>query len=621
MSQIRELNIKIKSKKIQKKDLTLFINNTEQTIESNSSLIFIEEYLKRIRVYSFLLGLYDSNTYSFTSTDLINENVEYPIIYRTINEMDDQGLFHFRIWDSEGVNSFKVINNTRFHNFILNELSVTLNQIMIEFESEEDLSPTRRSTPILKFYRKGYEPKNRTYPNIIFKKDNWNDFSYKTSFILSYHLSENNIVDLGLVKILKKDTLDTKIPNEFSNLSDAYCSLAPSEQYYVALFDLRKRHYEAILHSLNDIVYNVELFNEFKNVPGFNKSLLRGSEAEKTLKEARNYFNDNLEIGKNRFSFTYSTLLKGADEPHKISFDFSINEYKPFRIISLIGENGTGKTEILSRLAQSLSGEEKMGDFHPNRPPFSKILLISYSPFDDFKESNPDPSVSYSYFGLKNSKNIIDFEKARKDFSESLLYIKENNMVRSWKDTLSLIINESAVNKIHRRKNTTDHIISIDKLGLSSGQQILAFIFTNIIATIERESLILFDEPETFLHPNLVSKLMSALYKLLERSNSYAIVSTHSPIVLQEMPSNCVRVLHRLGNTPFTRSLGVESFGENLSAITKDVFGVVSTNVNFKKHIENMKMDLTYDEILDKFDNRLSFNAKMYIKSLFDDRS
>lgn len=55
-------------------------------------------------------------------------------------------------------------------------------------------------------------------------------------------------------------------------------------------------------------------------------------------------------------------------------------------------------------------------------------------------------------------------------------------------------------------------------------------------------SLLLFDEPETHLHPNMIFKLVKSLYKILETEESYAIIATHSPIIIQQVPSKNILI-------------------------------------------------------------------------------
>ena len=150
----------------------------------------------------------------------------------------------------------------------------------------------------------------------------------------------------------------------------------------------------------------------------------------------------------------------------------------------------------------------------------------------------------------------------------------------------------------------------------SSGQKILITILSEIISNIEENTLILFDEPETHLHPNMIFKLLKVMYSLLDDYNSYLIIATHSPIVLQQIPSKNVQIIDILWN----RKLNIESFWNNFSEITKEVFwnyeedDILYKEI-FKKLIEKNFLE---DQILEMFNDRLNLNSRIYLKSLFN---
>ena len=85
------------------------------------------------------------------------------------------------------------------------------------------------------------------------------------------------------------------------------------------------------------------------------------------------------------------------------------------------------------------------------------------------------------------------------------------------------------------------------KTKLSSGHGIILLTITKLVETIEEKTLVLLDEPETHLHPPLVSSFIRCLSELLMSTNAVAIIATHSPIILQEVPKNCVWILDRSG--------------------------------------------------------------------------
>ena len=81
-----------------------------------------------------------------------------------------------------------------------------------------------------------------------------------------------------------------------------------------------------------------------------------------------------------------------------------------------------------------------------------------------------------------------------------------------------------------------------------------------------------------------------------------------------------MRILERNIDVPRTRRLGLESFGDNISNITNEVFGVKNTESNYKNWLELMVKTKTLDEIMNIFDNKLSLNAMIYLNILFEDK-
>jgi AAA domain, putative AbiEii toxin, Type IV TA system len=71
-------------------------------------------------------------------------------------------------------------------------------------------------------------------------------------------------------------------------------------------------------------------------------------------------------------------------------------------------------------------------------------------------------------------------------------------------------------------------------LAWSTGHKIALHVVASLVAHSTRKSLILFDEPEMHLHPPLTAALMHAVRIVLEEKNAFAIIATHSPVILQE---------------------------------------------------------------------------------------
>ena len=85
---------------------------------------------------------------------------------------------------------------------------------------------------------------------------------------------------------------------------------------------------------------------------------------------------------------------------------------------------------------------------------------------------------------------------------------------------------------------------------LSSGHKVVLKIVTELTAYMgdDKPTLVLIDEPETHLHPPLLAALLKSVRACLDQFDGYAILATHSPVVLQETPSRYVNVLRRMGD-------------------------------------------------------------------------
>lgn len=470
---------------------------------------------------------------------------------------------------------------------------------------------------------KGNIPSGAERPCFSLMDDNWDDYSYETTFILNYHYIDNNgrgkRKEFGAVKILDKTLMITALPNIIENeLSNNFCSLGQEPLYYEKMNQLPVEDKYFVLKTLRDVVFNNEVYSEFKNEEGFKTSLLRFGTAEKALVDGRNLLVN--QKGSKEFDFTFSFRVNNANEDHVVNFDFKHHEYLPYRINSIIGKNGTGKTQCLSRLANVLSGQKKdvnIGKFSNGKPLFDKIIAISYSAFDNIEKPEETAVFSYKYCGLHSTDGLLTKEKLKESINKSLeiiFYEKRNN---DWIDALHMLMNyDDRILRFKERKAIYDiNAIFPDEI-LSSGQMMIISIITDIMANIRWESLILFDEPENHLHPNAISGILKTIYSILEKFNSYAIISSHSPLLLREVPKKYIRVFERHGNRPVIGEVDFETFGGSIGEITSSIFNVIEHESLYKSRLREMATRLGYEETLRNFDDDLSISAKIFLKNI-----
>lgn len=152
---------------------------------------------------------------------------------------------------------------------------------------------------------------------------------------------------------------------------------------------------------------------------------------------------------------------------------------------------------------------------------------------------------------------------------------------------------------------------------LSSGHAIVLLTMTRLVELVDERTVVLMDEPEAHLHPPLLSAFVRALSDLLTSRNGVALISTHSPVVLQEVPKSCVWKLRRTGKFAAADRPTIETFGENVGILTREVFELEVTTSGFhnllQQAVENSQDD--YDTVLAKFSNQLGAEARGIVRS------
>nr|WP_145164552.1 AAA family ATPase [Paenibacillus terrae] len=466
----------------------------------------------------------------------------------------------------------------------------------------------------MKFYISTQIPDRTTYPiGVLFRSD-WDDYGHKTSYVLELRLSESEKINFGSVKILQINENRTQVPESFEKLGENYFSLGQTMEYYEKLKELDNSLFQDITVALNDVALDEDLAEIVTEHNGFESSLLRDSDSRRVFAEAKYLFYSPENIEPNfvlKFDYEYSL----SNAKLKVNFDFLKNNLLPYRINAIIGENGTGKTRLLVRLANSLSrSDKKEGTFSPEIPVFRRVITLSYSYFDEFEKPNSTKTYNYKYCGLKTSVGLMTRKQQIAKYQIAIEDIKKQNRLTQWKELLSELFNKEILDLIEMD-------ISYAMRQLSSGQNILLATMTDVIANIQDSSLILYDEPELYLHPTAVSKLAILLSKLLDEFNSYAIISTHSPLILQDIPSKYVKVIQYIDGRSTIRPLGIECFGEDLTGISEEVFGVTRYNNLYKIWLSELAQRISYEGILELFNNKLSFNARVFLKTQIDDLS
>ncbi|RTZ10951.1 AAA family ATPase [Flavobacterium sp. GSP27] len=466
---------------------------------------------------------------------------------------------------------------------------------------------------------------------VLVNNRDWNDLFKFTNYFLFFYPSINECIKIGSVKIINKEVENTPdiLNNTFYNLDKNFCSLGIEFSYYDNIKSLFGKAYYSIFWALKDAAIFSDILEEFENEYYFNNSLIRFDEQEQLLREAK-YRLEDYDI-KNLYSFKYNFKPKFSDDSVLIDFDFDSEKNIPSRIFALIGKNGTGKTQLITTLPIDIS-KKKEDVFIPKTPLFSKVIAVSYSAFDTFEIPKKTADFNYVYCGIRDPKGELYSEKGLKlRFHNSWKKIIKKNRFDKWLILLPLFMEQELISEfIVEDENEWNYKVDIKGFNsvskkLSSGQSILLYIITEIVANIRFDSLIIYDEPETHLHPNAISQLINTIYELTKEFQSYCIIATHSPLIVRELLSRNVYIVEREGNIISLRKPLIETFGENLTMITEEIFGNRDIQNQYEKILYRLaETGKSFDEILSIIESEnipLSLNARIYLKSIINEKS
>lgn len=513
-------------------------------------------------------------------------------------------------------------------------------------------------------FRDGRSPQASSFPHVTLTQDNWDDYGYKTTYDATLHVSGDEQIDLGNVKILHERQTSGygPLPQEpFEQLSPEFCSLGGDLDYYERIFKRGRSFYRAYLRGLRDVTFNDEVRARFEDLEGYKVSLLRFSGAERTIADATKLFQRDAPVQKRRgtgFTVRFKTQVAEEANSFTIDFDFRRKGPLPHRMNALIGYNGTGKTRLLSNLAIVASGfgystkeellAKRAGRFVGTPPPFKTVVVISYSAFDTFvipgktaqeKDKLQDEGAifGYVYCGLREIAGEVDdgFERRQTyrlrtpdevevEFLSALKRVRDAGRQDALLDILKPLLRDASFQRIGLTKLYHDREKeSLAELfrSLSSGHKVVLKIVTELTAYIggSEPSLVLIDEPETHLHPPLLAALLKSVRACLDHFDGYAVVATHSPVVLQETPSRYVHVLKRIGDQTRATSASIETFGESIGVITQEVFNLDDGSTDWHDTLQAVAARRSLAEIEELFDRRLGFAARSYVVSVQDD--
>lgn len=484
--------------------------------------------------------------------------------------------------------------------------------------------------------------------NMILVPDGWNDYGYTTLYDAYYRPNIGvEAILLGGVRIAYPGLQHGERPLQagyYQQLPNNCFSLGVSADYYIELSRIEPTQRYSILASLNDIAFSDIKLQQAGGHEVTELSLLRSISYPMITGQFRRIIS-GLDILQ---EYNFSYITNQSQKYNSTALTFSVDPYSkpPTNIHALIGRNGVGKTTILKRIAQALIEDENhiqafgavtdLDNF--GSPNFSNIVSVSFSAFDPFRRVNEVSSsgeIHHHYVGLHDASESSNLStkgptQLEKELLGNFESIAASGHIDVWNDLVELLENDPGIEKynlkLDERNSSDDSYSSWMQTSsdtakvvseMSSGHKIVLLTLSALVDKVGERSLVLIDEPESHLHPPLLSSFIRSLSRLLTKRNGVAIIATHSPVVIQEIPRSCVWNLLGPLTVSSPQRPPIETFGGSVGEITHAVFRLELEGSGFYREIlQAVQETQSYEGVLDRFNHQLGSEARSLARAL-----
>jgi len=448
---------------------------------------------------------------------------------------------------------------------------------------------------------------------------------------------------------------------ELSNLltivnKNYFFSQVVSDNSYYRIKDVLKNKTKNFLLKVRDIGALAEYNSNVKVNKNIYDRLLFSNKQKYAYTKGIKYISsrsDKSYIAKTAVDNVSYKIEHPIDE-YQVDLNFNNSTLGRIPINVFIGKNATGKSFAL----KNISNEFISGKNHSNV--INKVIVISNTIHDQyvknrkqFEKLSKGIPVDYEYYSAITKKSFNDENGVTFPKLHSLIsrVIDRSNSEKLPFDPL--VILEKHIKKVLNQTDsrfTLDSGVSLSSLkdlklfalngsvrleevwfieqtkGLreiiySSGQHYALFLMAYILASIQNNSIILIDEIENFLHPNLIISLISSLSDLLIGTNSICLIATHSLYVAREIPRSGVHIFEKeFDNSIYTFNPTIETYGEDLQKLSAYVFFSKDRESKYNEKIKSIaKRYKNKKDLIDDLDGDISYGLLSRIADKIDE--
>ncbi|WP_076418243.1 AAA family ATPase [Colwellia sp. UCD-KL20] len=512
-------------------------------------------------------------------------------------------------------------------------------------------------------------------------EDSWNDFGYKTRCKYYVRLSESDVIVEGsiligflpspelteeekkafkekytsltrAIKILKDDSVFIHTQN-----FPLFFTMLPTMQDYRDLVNKLDVDGSALfLSAVCDLVSaneeSSQWYNEVLKTEVFKLGFMRNSEqffafnnAESVLQGAEH---ENFKAISQQLSLRFK--LEGFSEPHDLKLNFETDSIVPRRIGVLIGKNGVGKSESLKAFCRGALQYKDKGlslvDENGKRPLINRVIALS-TPGETTHTFPPERVKTQKLFyrrltltrkGTRTiGENLVQLARSVDSIGENTrwdLFYNAINEVLPVGDLVVklnsgyylplkyLIFGGGEQQKLEFWSQVSTNSDPFMQYGenvypLSSGQ--LTFFKYALMCSlyIENGSFVLMDEPETHMHPNMISDFIGLLDSILEHTGSFALIATHSAYIVREVPAEQVLAFTKEEGRVIINNPRLPTFGATVDSISQFIFQE-DAEIKLSKKIYSRIKNRDFSNIEEKLSKQLSLSALMRLKRMME---
>ncbi len=417
----------------------------------------------------------------------------------------------------------------------------------------------------------GHAPPSPEARSAYLLASNWDDwFNFETQHFLVVYDEAGAKHEIGWLKVGQAGMPGARLPVTpetraartppmdpvFQVLPTGFFSLGQDESYYTKLNQLGGTWRDGVLLALRDLAFDEALFEETIGELVMRESVLRFVTSTTVRGQFRRLARGGARLTPFRYEYQMHRRRGSGAPPPTLTFAVVPESQPPSNVHVIIGRNGVGKTDLFSHMTKSLLTSA--------RSPFACVVSVSFSAFDSFEllpeRRDAAASPRFAYVGLRRTSRTGDgigtpksADMLAREFVASMRVCRDGVRQVRWRQALESLEQDPIFHEAAISTWGADETPEGDKATtslfnrLSSGHKIVLLTITRLVELVEEQTLVLIDEPEGHLHPPLLSAFIRSLSDLLLTRNGVSIIATHSPVVLQETPRDCVWKLRRVG--------------------------------------------------------------------------